>query len=228
MSSTAANPSPEQALLRTLVAHIASQENTPAEITQLLGQYQEENHKATGKALHKLVSRQQEARRGLAKTRTDRAAYDNAWGAYLGHLAQLLEQQMKDRTAAIQAFDQAEETWRTQLDETTVELSRHTATQPESSGQETIDVDAEMEKQEQMVADAAQEEVRAALKREKQREDTEAKAKEMLEAIKQTQRGLEASGREGSRTPRRSASKEARKDETAPDKSKPAGPTPPG
>ena len=58
----AALPSTEQTLLRALVAHVASQEGTPSELQQLLGQYQEDEHKATGKALHKLVTKQVEAR----------------------------------------------------------------------------------------------------------------------------------------------------------------------
>ncbi|CAE7189620.1 lact-2, partial [Symbiodinium sp. KB8] len=188
--AAASSGSPEQALLRTLVAHVASQENTPVEITQLLGQCQDESHRATGKALHKLVSRQQDARRGLAKTKTDRAAYDSAWASYLGHLGQLLETQMTERTEAIRAFDQAEEAWRIQLEESTSELSRHTVSQQENLGAETIDVDAEMERQEQLVADAAQEAVQTAVRQERQREDVEAKARDMLHAIKQTQQGF--------------------------------------
>ena len=42
-------PTMEQALLKALVAHVASQENTPSELQQLLGQYQDDSHRATGK-----------------------------------------------------------------------------------------------------------------------------------------------------------------------------------
>ena len=42
-------PSTEQTLLRALVAHVASQEGTPSELQQLLGQYQEDEHKATAR-----------------------------------------------------------------------------------------------------------------------------------------------------------------------------------
>ena len=210
-TTAASSSSPEHALLRTLVAHVATQENVPAEITQLLSHYQEETHKATGKALHKLVSRQQEARRGLSKTRADRQAYDTAWSAYLGHLAQLLEKQMTERSNAIQAFEQAEESWKTQLEDTTSELSRHAATQQsaiDAIDQETIDVDEEMDRQEQAISDAAQEEARATVRRDQQKEETEAKAKEMLQGLRQMQQSLDPGGRDGSRTPRRSASKD--------------------
>ena len=125
-------PSTEQTLLRALVAHVASQEGTPSELQQLLGQYQEDEHKATGKALHKLVTKQVEARKGLAKARQDRASFETAWSGYMSHLAQLLETQMRDRTEALQAFDQSEEAWKAQLEATTAELGRHTS-RPEST-----------------------------------------------------------------------------------------------
>ena len=63
----------------------------------------------------------------------------------MSHLAQLLETQMRDRTEALQAFDQSEEAWKAQLEATTAELGRH-ASRPESTDmEEPIDVDAEMD-----------------------------------------------------------------------------------
>ena len=50
----------------------------------------------------------------------------------MSHLAQLLETQMRDRTEALQAFDQSEEAWKAQLEATTAELGRHTS-RPEST-----------------------------------------------------------------------------------------------
>ncbi|CAE7380509.1 unnamed protein product, partial [Symbiodinium necroappetens] len=196
-------------------------ENTPAEISRLLGDYQEDAHRATGKVLHKLVSKQQEARRGLSKTRADRATFDGAWATYLNHMAQLLEQQLTDRVSTLRQFDQAEEAWKTQLDDTTAELARHAATQQDvAEPQEPIDIDAEMEqqeKQEQAVAEAAQEEAKASIRREQQRAETDAKAQEMLQVLKNVQQHLETPAREGSRTPRRTASKDKEGAEKKPD-----------
>ena len=129
------------------------------------------------KALHKLVSKQVEARKGLAKARADRANFEAAWNGYMNHLAQLLETQMQERAEALQAYDQSEDAWKAQLEATTSELGRH-ASRPESAeAEEPIDVDAEMELQEQAVSDAAEEEAKRSVKAQKQREEADNKAR---------------------------------------------------
>ena len=193
----------EQALLKALVAHVASQENTPSELQQLLGQYQDDSHRATGKTMHKLVSKQQEARRGLTKVRSDRTAFEAAWNGYIDHLAQLLETQMGERQEAFRSFDQAEEAWRQQLEETTAALSKHAATEV-AEPLETINLDDDMEVQEQIVADAAEEDVKNQVKRQQQREEADARANAVLQSLQ----ALKGDRRDGSRTPRRSVSKE--------------------
>ncbi|CAE7833691.1 cid11 [Symbiodinium sp. CCMP2592] len=185
-------PTSEQLLLRALVAHVQSQDGVPSELAHLMGQFQDESHKATGRTLHKLVSKQQEARKGLSKVRADRSAYEGAWSSYLSHMVQLLEKQLEDRSTTLAAYDQSEDAWQKQLEESTAELGRH-ATQPESTERsEPIDVDAEMEAQEQMVADAAEEEAKLALKRQLAREQSESQAREVLHALKTAQATLTA------------------------------------
>ena len=124
----------------------------------------------------------------------------------MSHLAQLLETQMKDRTEALQAFDQSEEAWKAQLEATTAELGRH-ASRPESTDmEEPIDVDAEMDVQEQKVMDAAEEEARRTVKAQRQREEADTKAQALLTTLQNLQSEAK---RDGSRTPRRMDSRSA-------------------
>ena len=123
----------------------------------------------------------------------------------MSHLAQLLETQMRDRTEALQAFDQSEEAWKAQLEATTAELGRH-ASRPESTDmEEPIDVDAEMDVQEQKVMDAAEEEAKHTVKAQRQREEADTKAQALLTTLQNLQSEAK---RDGSRTPRRSTSKD--------------------
>ena len=185
----------------------------PADLALLVGQHADESHRAQGKALHKVVARQQEAKLGLCRVRQDRHAYENAWGQYLGQLTQLLEKQLLERQEALAKYDASETAWKDQLEEASAELSKHAA-QPvpkeSADGVQEISED-EMDTREKQIDEAIAEEAKAQ-QSQQQREQTAQKAAQLLEAMQQMKSALpaKASGtaRDGSRTPRRSASKE--------------------
>ena len=70
-----------------------------------------------------MVSQQQTARMQLRKIHNDKVAFETNWEQYLRQLAQTLEAQTKERTLAIQAFAEAEESWTKQLKHASAELA---------------------------------------------------------------------------------------------------------
>ena len=125
------------------------------------------------------------------------------------HGGSILETQLKERSDTLAKYDASEEAWKKQLEETSTELSKRVAQPLEQHGGE-MDVqeisDQEMDEREKQVQDAIDE---AKMQQDKQqREQADAKASELL-IVMQKLKGASDKPREGSRTPRRSASKES-------------------
>ncbi|CAE7300846.1 unnamed protein product [Symbiodinium sp. CCMP2592] len=199
-------------LLRAVLAHLATRDDVPAELSALMGQHADESHRAQGRALHKVVARQQEAKRALFRVRQERQGYEQAWSQYLGQLTQLLEKQLAERSEALSKYDASEAAWKEQLEEASTELSRHAAQPLGKEGMVEVQEisEDEMDTRDRQVDEAIAEEMQA--QNRLQSEQTTQQAQKMMEALRQMQQGLpEKSGgqaREGSRTPRRSGSKE--------------------
>ncbi|CAE7290134.1 clpB [Symbiodinium sp. CCMP2592] len=208
-AAPSSSSSGQDPLLRALLAHVASQDNVPEELASLVRQHSEDSHRVQSRQMHKMVARQQEAKRSLVKVRLERQAYETAWGQYLGQIAQLLETQLAERTKALASYDASEETWKTQLDEASVELAKQASqTADKALAMEVQEIsEDEMDAREQQVHEAIAEEAKAAQARQ-QREQADLKAAELLTAMQQMRQSLPEKAREGSRTPRRSGSKD--------------------
>ena len=142
--------------------------------------------------------------------RQERTTFEQVWQGYIQQVSQLLEKQVSERTEALATFDSTEDAWKSQLEEATAELGRQSS---QTEFRECIDLeedeDAEMDRKEALVADAVEEEVKTQAKRQAAREQAEANARQLLQAIKSfKEEGQGSMPREGSRTPRRGASKE--------------------
>ncbi|CAE7614655.1 unnamed protein product [Symbiodinium microadriaticum] len=204
----ASSSNTDQNLLKALLTHVAQMDNVPEELATLVGQHKDEAYRAQGKAMHKVVARQQEAQRALSKVREDRQAYELAWGQYLEQLSTLMETQLQERATTLEKFDASEDAWRKQLEEASAELSKKAAQHLSPSMDVEVQEisDQEIEEREKQVDDAIEE---AKLQHSRQaREHTDAKAKDLVKAMKNLREQLPEKQRDGSRTPRRSGSKE--------------------
>ena len=183
-------------------------DNVPEELATLVGQHKDEAHRAQGKAMHKVVARQQEAQRALSTVREDRQAYEVAWGQCLEQLSTLMETQLQERATTLEKFDASEDAWRKQLEEASAELSKKAAQHLSPSMDVDIQEisDQEIDEREKQV-DEAIEEAKQQHNRQA-REQTDTKAKDLVKAMKSLREQLPEKQREGSRTPRRAGSKE--------------------
>ena len=185
--------SSENQLLRAVLAHLATRSDVPADLALLVGQHAHESHRAQGKALHKVVARQQEAKLGLSRVRQDRHAYENAWGQYLGQLTQLLEKQLLERQEALAKYDAAEAAWKDQLEEASTELSKQAAQPvPKESAESVQEIsEDEMDTREKQINEAIAEEAKA----QQTQQQREQKAAQLLEAMQQMRNALPAKAR---------------------------------
>ena len=190
-------------LLEALISHTRALKDVPPGLQQMLEQHLQEDAKSQSKRLHALVSQQQTARAQLRKIHADKVQFETSWEQYLQQLAQTLEAQTKERATAIQAFGEAEEAWRSQLDAASTELAR--LTQENQSAPSEFQIAVPMKDMTEAVASqmAQAEQCSAAAAEQCQQLQLALKLASATAADNLHELAQSAPGRESSRTPRR-------------------------
>ncbi|CAE7800737.1 unnamed protein product [Symbiodinium sp. CCMP2592] len=112
-------------LLQQLIGAMSrTREELPQQLRSLLDEHTGEDHKTAGRAMHKLVSAQTAARRELDQIKAARRDFLAQWTKYTTKLCQTWEQQLQEKATAMQEFDQSEERWSQQLQETSRDISK--------------------------------------------------------------------------------------------------------
>eukprot|EP00439_Symbiodinium_sp_Y106_P076334 s317_g15.t1 len=138
-STTAAS---EQLLQQIMGALSRSREELPPQLRALLDEHTGEDHKSAGKVMHRLVSAQTTARRELDQVRAARRDFLAQWTKYTTKLCHTWQQQMTEKTRAMQEFDDTEEKWSQQLQGTSRELSKLNGEVQQVDGSDSEDMDA--------------------------------------------------------------------------------------
>ena len=154
---------------------------------------------AAAKSLHRAVTAQANAKQQLAKVRSEREQYLQAWLSYVEQITDMLGTQIGEQEAILDGYAESELQWSQALHAATQDLSRRVADAPlddpgtaEAVAEASAMADASMETAEKMEAEKQQYQASAA-QLQKALQTIKAKSAERLESAK----------RDGSRTPRR-------------------------
>ena len=111
-------------LLEALLPHLKDADSLP---TNLRDQIQELSSRSTqleAKSLHATVNSRKTAKQALNRLDLEREVFEQGWLTYVDQLSALLVEQVKERDAALQKFEENRKTWEAQLQEATQELQR--------------------------------------------------------------------------------------------------------
>ena len=209
-AATSSMPAEERKLLADVLANIPA-DQLPPDLQRRLGQFQVEATHQQGKHMHRLVSDKVQLRKELEQLRSDRAAYNTAWEAYVLKLLEMWKSQGEARLAAMAAYAEKETELSVRLANATQALATAAAAEPEPvSGPHIIDDDMdECDAADAMVTTAVEVEAEVRERNRRSQEQLQAHNTRIQGLLKQAhQEAAEAveeaqKQREGSRTPRR-------------------------
>eukprot|EP00439_Symbiodinium_sp_Y106_P067758 s642_g11.t1 len=138
-------------LQQLLQALAQNRDDLPPGVRDLLDSQKEVDSRAHAKNLHKLVAAQGAARRQLAQARSGRQDYMREWAQYVSDICKIWEVQLDEKNKALQTFQDAEEQWERQLNESTQQIARLAT---ETEGTQAIDVDSMSDQDAQEAQDA--------------------------------------------------------------------------
>ncbi|OLQ11142.1 hypothetical protein AK812_SmicGene5064 [Symbiodinium microadriaticum] len=190
------------ALDKVLTALQASESDLPPPLLELMQQFQEQDTKSEAKHLHKVVASQAAAKRELAKLRTSRTAYLQAWNTYVEQVMTTLQQQVTEHGTTMAEFQEKETQWEAALQDSTSTLAKMT----QDGGVETVS-DSDMESQENKVEAAIEAEAKARSAAERAQSQNQAliQAMEQVKTAAAEELKKDATDTNRERTPRRKA-----------------------